>query len=192
MAQATVGIIPIAASQDTAGPMARTVTDAAILLGALTGVDPKHSQTNTQIDLAKTDYTPYPKTDSLVGARLGDYTKPNSNTASGAEQLNSFNAAINKIRSRGATVTEIAFTPPNNSSTLLPYEFKFDLNLYLASLSSNAEIQSMEDVYNFINQYLIDNPDHTGPFKYGKVRINASRLIDLSPTSADTIKYLDD
>ena len=50
----------------------------------------------------------------------------------------------------------------------------------------------MEDVYSFINQYLIDNPDPTGPFKYGKVRIDASRLIDLSPTSADTIKYLDD
>ena len=107
------GIIPIAASQDTAGPMTRTVTDAAILLGALTGVDPKDSQTNTQIGLAKTDYTPYLKTDALVGAKLGYYTKPNSNTASGAEQLNIFNTAINKIRSLGATVTEIAFTPPN-------------------------------------------------------------------------------
>lgn len=181
MAQATVGVIPIAASQDTAGPMARAVTDAAILFGALTGVDPKDSQTNTQIDLAKTDYNPYPKTDALVGAKLGYYTKPNSNTASGAEQLSIINAAINKIRSLGATVTEIAFTPPNNSSTLLPYKFKFDLNLYLASLSSSAEIQSMEDVDSFINQYLIDNPDPTGPFKYGKVRIDASRLIDISP-----------
>jgi amidase len=186
------GIIPIAASQDTAGPMTRTVTDAAILLGALTGVDPKDPQTNTQIGLAKTDYTTYLKTDALVGAKLGYYTKPNSNTASGAEQLSIFNAAINKIRSLGATVTEIAFTPPNNTSTVLTYEFKRDLNLYLGSLGLTAEIQSIDDVNSFINQYLINNPDPTGPFKYGKVRIDTSRLIDLSPTSADTIKYLND
>jgi len=186
------GIIPIAASQDTAGPMARSVTDAAILLGTLTGVDPKDPQTNTQIGLAKTDYTPYLKKDALVGAKLGYYTKPNASTASGAEQLGIFNAAIDKIRSLGATVSEIVFTPPSNSSTVLAYEFKRDLNLYLASLGSDAKIQSMEDVYNFINQYVADNPDPNGPFKYGKVRIDASRLIDLSPTSADTLKYLQD
>jgi amidase len=186
------GIIPIAASQDTAGPMARTVTDAAILLGALTGVDPKDPQTNTQIGLAKTDYTPYLKLDALQGAKLGYYTKPSASTPSGAEQLGIFNAALDKIRSLGATVTEIAFTPPSNSSTVLTYEFKRDLNLYLASLGSDATIKNMDDVYNFINQYVADNPDPNGPFKYGKVRIDASRLIDLSPTSADTLKYLQD
>lgn len=186
------GIIPIAASQDTAGPMTRTVTDAAILLGALTGYDPKDPQTATSIGLAKTDYTPYLKKDALVGAKLGYYTKPSTNTASGVEQLAIFNAAIDKIRSLGATVTEIVFTPPSNSSTVLTYEFKRDLNLYLESLGSTAPIKSIDDVYSFINQYLIDNPDPNGPFKYGKVRIDTSRLIDLSPTSADTLKYLQD
>jgi amidase len=186
------GIIPIAASQDTAGPMARTVTDAAILLGALTGYDPKDPQTAESIGLAKSDYTPFLKLDALQGAKLGYYTKPNAATANGAEQLSIFNAAINTIRSLGATVTEIAFSPPNNSSTVLPYEFKRDLNLYLASLGSSATIQSMEDVYDFTNQYVADNPDPNGVCKYGKVRIDASRLIDLSPTSADTLKYLQD
>lgn len=186
------GIIPIAASQDTAGPMARNVTDAAILLGALTGVDPKDPQTDTQTGLAKTDYTPYLKKDALEGAKLGYYTKPNGNTASGAEQLGIFNAAINTIRSLGATVTEITFTPPSNTSTVLTYEFKRDLNLYLATLGSTATIKTIDDVYNFINQYLADNPDPNGPFKYGKVRIDTSRLIDLSPTSADTLRYLND
>jgi amidase len=95
------GIIPIAASQDTAGPMTRSVTDAAILLGALTGVDPKDPQTNTQIGMAQTNYTRYFKKDALVGAKLNYYTKPNSNTASGAEQYIIFSAAINKIRSPG-------------------------------------------------------------------------------------------
>jgi len=186
------GIIPIAASQDTAGFMTRNVTDAAILLGALTGVDPKDPQTNTQIGLAKTDYTSYLKTDALVGAKLGYYTKPNPITASGAEQLGIFNAALDKIRSLGATVTEIVFTPPSNSSTVLTYEFKRELNLYLEGLGSDATIKSIDDVYKFINQYVADNPDPTGPFKYGKVRIDASRLIDLSPTSADTLRYLQD
>ncbi len=186
------GIIPIAASQDTGGPMARTVKDAAILLGTLTGYDPKDPQTATSIGLAKTDYTQFLKTDALVGAKLGFYTKPNASTPSGAEQLGIFNAALDKIRSLGATVTEISFTPPSNSSSVLTYEFKRDLNLYLASLGSDAKIQSIDDVYNFINQYLADNPDPNGPFKYGKVRIDQSRLIDLSPTSADTLKYLQD
>jgi amidase len=186
------GVIPIAASQDTAGPMARSVTDAAILLGALTGYDPKDPQTLESIGLAKADYTPYLKLDALKGAKLGYYAKPSASTASGAEQLSIFNAAINTIRSLGATVTEIAFTPPSNNSSVLPYEFKRDLNLYLASLGSSATIQSMEDVYDFINQYVADNPDPNGVFKYGKVRIDASRLIDLSPTSADTLKYLQD
>ena len=85
-----------------------------------------------------------------------------------------------------------AVRPSWTTSTVLKYEFKRDLNLYLASLGLTAEIQSIDDVHSFINQYLIDNPDPTGPFKYGKVRIDTSRLIDLSPTSADTIKYLND
>ena len=78
-----------------------TVTDAAILLGALTGVDPKDPQTNTQISMAQADYTQYIKKDALVGAKLNYYTKPNSNTASGAEQFSIISAAINKIRSPG-------------------------------------------------------------------------------------------
>jgi amidase len=186
------GVIPIAASQDTAGPMAHTVTDAAILLGALTGVDPKDPQTSTSIGLAKSDYTPYLKLDALQGAKLGYYAEPNNSNASGAEQLSIFNAALDTLRSQGATVTKISFTPPSNSSSVLAYEFKRDLNLYLASLGSTATIQSMEDVYDFINDYVTANPQPDGVFKYGKVRIDASRLIDLSDTSADMLKYLAD
>lgn len=188
------GIIPIAASQDTAGPMTRSVTDAAILLGALTGYDPKDPLTAESIGRAKTDYTPYLQLDALQGAKLGYYTKPNASTPSGAEQLSIFNKAIDTIRSLGATVTEIAFTPPSNSSTVLTYEFKRDLNLYLETLGSSASIQSIDDVFDFINDYIANDPADpaTGAFKYGQTRIAASRLIDLSPTSADTLKYLQD
>lgn len=186
------GIIPIAASQDTAGPMARSVTDAAIMLGALTGYDPKDPLTIESIGKAKSDYTPYLQQDALKGAKLGYYSKPNSNTASGAEQLSIFNRAIDTLRSLGATVTEAIFAPPANSSTVLTYEFKRDLNIYLESLGSTATIQSIDDVNEFIEDYIADNPGPDGLFKYGKTRLEASRLIDLSPTSADTIKYLQD
>jgi amidase len=183
------GIIPIAASQDTAGPMARSVTDAAILLGALTGVDPKDPQTSESVGKAKSDYTPYLKLDALQGARLGYYAEPNASTASGAEQLAIFNQALDVLRAEGATVLKIPFTPPSNSSTVLPYEFKRDLNAYLASLGPSATIQDINDVNSFIVNYNIANPDPAGAFKYGKVRIETSRLIDLTPGSADTLRY---
>lgn len=189
------GIIPIAASQDTAGPMTRSVTDAAILLGALTGVDPKDPITAESIGKAKSDYTPYLKLDALQGARLGYYAKPNSGTPSGAEQLGIFNKALDVLRAEGATVTEITFTPPSNPSTVLTYEFKRDLNSYLASLGFLSPIRTLADVDQFIIDYLVANPDPTptkGPFKYGKARVEASLPIDLAPGSPDTMKYLND
>ena len=186
------GIIPIAASQDTAGPMTRTVTDSAILLGALTGFDPKDPQTAESVGKAKTDYTSYLRLDALQGARLGYYSKPNSGSASGAEQLSIFENALNILRDEGATVLEIPFSPPTNSSSVLSYEFKRDLNLYLESLGSSSTIDDIDDVDQFIVDYLAANPAIDGPFKYGKVRVDNSKLIDLSPSSADTIKYLAD
>jgi amidase len=188
------GIIPIAASQDTAGPMARSVTDAAILLGALTGEDPKDPQTSESVGKAKSDYTPYLRLDALQGARLGYYAEPMSSTPSGAEQLAIFNQALDVLRAEGATVLKISFTPPTStsSSTVLTYEFKRDLNAYLASLGPAASIQDIDDVNAFIVDYNAANFDPAGPFKYGKVRIETSRLIDLTPGSADTIRYQND
>ena len=186
------GIIPIAASQDTAGPMTRSVTDAAILLGALTGVDPKDPQTSESAGKAKSDYTPYLKLDALQGARLGYYSKPSGTTASGAEQLTIFTAALDTLRAEGATVLEIPFTPPTNNSSVLTYEFKRDLNSYLQSLGSSAPLQSIEDVGDFIADYVAANPAADGPFKYGKVRVDASIAMDLSPGSVNTAKYLAD
>jgi amidase len=187
------GIIPISATRDTAGPIARNVTDAAILLGALTGFDPKDPKTAESIGNAKSDYTPYLQLNALQGAKLGYYEKPNASTPSGAEQLSIFNQSIDLLRSLGATVSEIPFTPPTNSSTVTTYEFKRDLNLYLESLGSSATIQSIDDVSNFIENYIASDPDPAnGLFRYGKDRIDTARLIDLSPSSADTLKYLED
>ena len=186
------GIIPIAASQDTAGPMARSVTDAAILLGALTGEDPKDPQTSESVGKAKSDYTPFLKLDALKGARLGYYAKPSATTPSGIEQLAIFNNALDVLRGEGATVKEIPFTPPTNTSSVLTYEFKRDLNAYLASLGSASPIDTIDDVNSFIINYNAANPSTTGPFKYGKLRVETSLPIDLASGSKDTIKYDND
>ncbi len=130
----------------------------------------------------------------MQGAKFGYYSKPNNSTLSGAEQQAIFEDAINTLRAEGATVTEIAFTPPSNPtpSTVLAYEFKRDLNNYLQSLGPSSPIKTIDDVAIFIIDYLAANPALDGPFKYGKARVDASRIIDLSPSSAATTQYLAD
>lgn len=196
------GIIPIAASQDTAGPMTRTVADTAALLNIIAGYDPSDPITAESIGNIPSDYRDFLDADALQGARIGFYTEPsptnNDGTPNiiGAEQLAIFQDAIATIESLGATVIDAVdlFSPPSNSSSVLSYEFQRDLNAYLASLGASSDIDTIEDVDAFITQYLIDNPDPdgTGPFKYGKTRLEGSLALDISPGSADTIQYLTD
>jgi amidase len=185
------GVIPIAASQDTAGPMTRTVADAAALLNIIAGYDPSDPITAENIGKIPTDYRAFLDPNSLNGKRIGYYNRP-TNT----QQLAIFNNAIATITSLGATVIDAvgSFTPPSNSSIVLSYEFKRDLNAYLASLGASSNIDTIADVDAFITQYLINNPDPngTGPFKYGKTQVTTSLARDLSPGSADTIRYLND
>lgn len=185
-------IIPIAASQDTAGPLARTVADAAILLGALTGIDPSDPVTAESAGKFFTDYRPFLDSDSLAGKRIG--VPRNFWTGLTTEQRNIVEAALTLTRGLGATIIEqnIAGVPPLPSSIVLSYEFKRDLNAYLASLGPTSPIQDIDDVSDFITNYLAANPDPNGPFKYGQVQINTSKNRDLSDGSADTIRYLAD
>ena len=107
------GIVPITADQDTAGPIARTVTDAAKLLGVLAGYDPADPATaacNTPGNCL-TDYTPFLKKNALKGARIGVPTKGylaygKGNKFLSAEQEKVVNDAIAVLRSLGATVEE--------------------------------------------------------------------------------------
>ncbi len=106
------GIIPISASQDTAGPMARTVRDAAIVLGTLTGVDPNDSATSASVGHSYTDYTQFLTPNGLVGARIGvprDPNDPTNNVYYGnlnSQQAAIMNAVIDKLKSLGATIVE--------------------------------------------------------------------------------------
>src|SRR5260370_13130270 len=100
------GVVPIAASQDTAGPITRTVTDAAILLGVMTGVDARDSATISSIGNALSDYTPYLKGDGLNGARIG---VPKEYWATISAEHNAIGqAALQVIRDLGATVVELS------------------------------------------------------------------------------------
>ena len=149
------GIIPIAHSQDTAGPMCRTVTDAAILLGALTGVDSRDDATKSSLGKSFADYTKWLDANGLKGARIGVHRK-----AFG------FNDAVDKlmkdcidiIKSRGATVIDPADIPTqgkfdDTELEVLLYEFKADLNSYLASLGPGAPVKSLKEIIDFNEQY---------------------------------------
>jgi amidase len=116
------GVIPITADQDTAGPMARTVTDAAIMLGAMVGPDPNDAATNRCVPPAGNDYTRNLRRAGLRGARIGvpranyyrTVVRPDTGATVGglgAPQLALMEDAINILRAEGATVMDPAEIP---------------------------------------------------------------------------------
>ena len=143
------GIIPISKTQDTAGPMARTVKDAAILLGVLSGIDDKDLITKESKGKSFMDYTQFLDLNALKGKRIGIEKKPQ-----GANQF--INAllekGINLLKEKGATIIEIDYIDKINSLgeaefEVLQYEFKDGLNQYLSS--TNAKVKSLKDVIDF-------------------------------------------
>jgi amidase len=133
------GIIPIAHSQDTAGPMARTVTDAAILLGALAG---------------GTDFTRYLDPKGLRGARIGVARKFFGYNRD-CDKL--MEACIAEMKRQGAVIVDPADLPSHNKYgdaefDVLLYEFKADLNKYLAGLKSNVRARTLQDLIKY-NEY---------------------------------------
>jgi len=145
------GIIPIAHSQDTAGPMARTVRDAAVLLGAMTGVDPADPSTESSRAKAHTDYTPFLDPDGLRGARIGVARRFFQSRSPAAKLLE---ASLEEMKRRGATLVDPADDPPlpglgDAEITVMLYEFKADLNAYLAALGPGAPVHSLEEIIAF-------------------------------------------
>jgi amidase len=145
------GVVPIAHSQDTVGPFGRTVADAAILLGALAGVDPRDPATAGSAGRFQSDYTRFLDPDGLRGARLGI---PREVYFGYSEQTDTIaNAAIETLRSLGAVLVDPANIPTAKQMrdseaelTVLLYEFKADLDAYLATLGPDAPVASLEDV----------------------------------------------
>lgn len=153
------GVIPIAHSQDTAGPMARTVTDAVILLNALTGSDPKDSVTSQFSSKGEKDYTKFLQKDGLKGAKIGvvrQYFGRNSRL----DELMNTNLKI--LEKNGAVLKDVNFPDLRNfgddSYEVLLYEFKSDLNAYLKN--RGGKYDSLEKLIEFNKQ----NADKEMPY----------------------------
>jgi amidase len=191
------GIIPIVADQDTAGPLARTVRDAALVLGAMTGFDPHDAATAACLTPGNcfSDYTQFLDASALQGARIAVPPFPASRAAV-------MNNAIAVLTAQGATVAVLAsglapqlpgcpsrppednYPPAPGCSTVLNYGFKRDLNQYISDHVRNTfPTQSLLDVVNFNIAY---GPAAT---KYDQDLAIFSQMFDISPGSADTLRY---
>ncbi|MCA1577437.1 MAG: amidase [Acidobacteria bacterium] len=145
------GIIPIAHSQDTAGPMTRTVADAAIILTALTGEDPRDAITREGRGKAAADYTRFLDKDGLRGMRLG-VARKHFGFSERVDKL--MNGLIDEMKKLGAVFVDPADIPTSgkfddSEFEVLLYEFKADLNAYLARLGPQTPVRSLKDVIAF-------------------------------------------
>ena len=144
------GVIPISRTQDTPGPMARTVQDAAIVLSAITGHDPRDPATLASEPLA--DYTRRLHPDALQGARIGVARRRYTGYSPAADRL--FEAAIAVMKSRGAVIVDPADIPAaaqldECEFEVLLYEFKADLNAYLKTAGAGAAVRSLDELIAF-------------------------------------------
>ncbi len=143
------GIIPISATQDTAGPIARTVKDAAILLGVLTGVDEEDPVTKNSMGKMQKDYTVFLDANALQSKRIGiEKSFLNGNTAIVAL----YKEAIDVLKKQGATIIEIELKKATSDLgdpefIVLQYEFKDGVNKYLST--ANAKVKSLQEVIDF-------------------------------------------
>lgn len=181
------GIIPISQSQDTAGPMARTVRDAAILLAALTGVDSRDPATEKSSGKAHADYTKFLDAEALRGARLGvarRYFRP------GRAGNDVVESAVRHMQERGAVIVELEdkrlwsdFSEAEHK--LMLYEFKAGLNAYLASLGPGAPVRTLEEIIAFN----IRNKERELPFFGQEILLQAQEMGPLTePAYLDAVE----
>lgn len=167
------GIIPISFTQDTPGPMGRTVEDAVICLGAMTGIDPADSKTIASEGRSLTDYSECLNPEGLNGKRIGLI----KNSGGFSEKVDSLMVqAARDMKAHGAEIVEVE--APKGSSyedpsyQVLLYEFKDGLNKYLASLDESSPVRSLKDLIEFnkkdpvelryFDQNILIEADHKG------------------------------
>jgi len=171
------GIIPISFTQDTPGPMARSVKDVAICLGVMTGVDPTDSKTAASDGKALLDYTSSLSENALQGKRIGFYKTGRLDRY--ARVKVQVEQAIEELKKQGATIIEIdkisKESPGSASYQVLLYEFKDGLNKYFASLGENAPVKDMDELI----EKTLSDPEEMKYFDHQRL-IDANEKGDLS------------
>jgi amidase len=145
------GIIPISHSQDSAGPMCRTIRDAAILLSALTGVDPLDSATTASQGKSSTDYTRFCDPNGLKGARIG-VARKYFGFSEAVDAL--MEQALDAMKKQGATLVDPADIDTlgkfdDTELLVFMYELKADLNAHLSNLGPNAPVHTLKEIIEF-------------------------------------------
>lgn len=145
------GVIPISHSQDTAGPMARTVRDAAIVLGALAGVDPEDVATKNENRKSFTDYTQFLDADGLKGAKIGVVRKY-FGFLPGVDAV--IEQALDVLKNKGAVLVDPADVDTigkfdDTEMTVLLYELKADMKAYLQRRGPDTPVHSLKDIIDF-------------------------------------------
>jgi amidase len=157
------GILPISATQDTAGPMTRTVADAAAELGAIAGKDPEDPETDAQPPVP--DYLAALSPGALAGKRIGVINNANAQ----------YVAAVAAIQALGAT-TVVVTSPTSSAPDILTPEFKRDLNAYLGRLPASAPMKTLQDIIDYNKA-----PEHMQEaIKYGQSQLTLSQATDLT------------
>ena len=199
------GVIPITGDQDTAGPMARTVTDAAIMFGALEGVapDPNDPATSRCEPPPNGDYAVFLRADGLQGARIGipralyyesvsvpDSERSQSRLSEAGRAV--MTEAIAVLREQGATIVDPADIPSvvdpdaaNNlltggGSSVLSYGMKRDFNTWLATLGDSAPVKTLTELREWNLAH-----ERAGTLKYGQARLDGADEVDLEAARAE-------
>jgi len=160
------GVVPVAHSQDIVGPICRTVTDAAILLGALVGVDKNDATTRSSEGKYYSDYTKFLDRDGLSGARIGVPRRVYFGYSPRSDAIT--DVAIKRMQELGAKIIDPANIPTarrmstsGSEGAVLLHEFKADINHYLSGLA-NSKVRSLKDVIDFNEAHKLDELKYFG------------------------------
>ena len=182
------GIIPISFTQDTPGPMARTVEDAAICLGALTGVDQQDQKTIGSEGKSLTDYTLNLKKDGLKGKRIG-LIKNSGGFSARVDEL--MRKAIEDMKVQGAVIVEVEAKRGSGyesaSYEVMLYEFKDGLNKYFSGLGDNAPVKNTGELIEFnksdpvelryFDQGILEMADKKGDLSSPDYKISLAKML---------------
>ena len=176
------GVIPISHTQDTVGPHGRTVADAAAVLGALTGVDPRDDATGASEGRSFTDYTQFLQADGLRGAHIGVVRKFRAGISEHTDAI--VDAAIEQMRAAGAVIEEVEIPgeaeirdpaklpgagSDSSETIVLQYDFKADIKKYLDT-RPDAQVRDLADLI----QFNLEHADQEMPY-FGQERFIQSQ-----------------